>query len=583
VRLLRGKVRAVLNDLRGTANSPDGLTEPLREQWARILRRSPGVLRSLPPPTGPRVLFALAHGLGGARLCIESILAMALRLRGVDVHYLACDKALPACEFNEYGNSVPPVPPEFGPALSRLGRLEKCRICTENIFDAFELLPLKGTTFSQFLRPDDLARAEEVVAAVRYEDYRDLVYHDIHVGEHAYASMLRATLRGTLLDDAQTRWMYRRFLVSVVMIAELTERVFQQARPERVVAAHGVYATHGTICEAARKFGAGVVVHGIPYRKGTIWLSHQDTYHRTLITEPTSLWDRLELTPERAARVDGYLAAKRLGGRDYAAYHANALNEREAIERELNLDSTKPLVSLYTNVLWDAQLYYSANAFANMLEWLYATIRYFARRPDLQLAVRLHPAEARGAMPTQQPLKEEIAREFPELPANVRVVTPESRVSSYTLAEMSAAALIYGARMGVEIAILGTPLIIAGETFNRRKGYSYDVETPEEYFRLLDRVPNLPRNSEEMVHRARLYAYHFLYRLMIDLPLFSVSDGIHLGDPRLAFETLEALMPGSCPALDAICQGLADGTTPFIYDPSEAAAGSAAIPQPAAG
>jgi hypothetical protein len=556
----------LVNDLRGGGRSPQAVQEPLREQWVRILRHSNSTLKSLPAAGSPRILFTLAHGWGEARMCIESILAMALRMRGAEVWTLACDKSLPACEFNELGNYAPMPPAGFGPPLSRMGQLERCRICTENIADPFVLLPIQQAAFSQFLRPDDQERVERLADTLPYEAYGQFIYRGIRVGEHAHASMMRATLRGTLLDDPYTRWLYRRFLTATVLTADLTERALEHIRPDRVVAVHGVYATHGTICEVARKLGIPVIVHGVPYRKGTIWLSHRDTYHRTLVTEPTSHWESLELTPQMAARVDEYLAAKRLGGKDYVAYHANAIDDREAIRAELKLDPQKPIVSLYTNVLWDAQLFYEYNVFSNMLEWLYETIRYFARRPDLQLVIRLHPAEARGTMPTKQPLKDELAREFPILPDNVRVAPPESHISSYTLAEMSKAALIYGARMGVEIAVLGTPLIIAGETFNRRKGYSYDAETRDEYFAFLDRIPSIPANSPEMVRRARLYAYHFLYRLMIDFPLFSVTHDVHLSNPRLEFDYLEELEPGKCAGLDVVCRGILDGKTAFIQD-----------------
>ena len=155
------------------------------------------------------------------------------------------------------------------------------------------------------------------------------------------------------------------------------------------------------------------------------------------------------------------------------------------------------------------------------------------------------------------------------LPKNVKVIPPESNLSSYTLAEMSRAALIYGARMGVELAALGTPLIVAGETFNRRKGYSYDVETREQYFSLLDRVTDIPPNSPEMVERARKYAYHYYYRLMMDFPLFSVSNPMHMSGPRLEFERLEDLLPGRYGSLDRVCDGIIDGSTPFVYDTLE--------------
>jgi hypothetical protein len=222
-----------------------------------------------------------------------------------------------------------------------------------------------------------------------------------------------------------------------------------------------MYVLAGTLCELARKRGIHVVVHGAPYRKGTVWLSHHDCYHRRLVAEKDDAWASLEMLPERTRVADEYLASKHFVARDYISYHVDAIQDDAAIRRELGLDD-RPIVSLFTNILWDSQLYYRFNVFPNMLEWLFQTIRFFGERKDVQLVVRLHPGEAPGAMPTNQPLLPEIERVFPRVPDNVKIVKPESKVSSYVLGTMSRTALIYGARVGVELVMLGTPVVIAG-------------------------------------------------------------------------------------------------------------------------
>jgi hypothetical protein len=72
-----------------------------------------------------------------------------------------------------------------------------------------------------------------------------------------------------------------------------------------------------------------------------------------------------------------------------------------------------------------------------------------------------------------------------------------------------------------------------------------------------------------MVERARKYAYHYYYRLMIDYPLFSVRNPMHLTGPRLEFDRLDDLLQGRQGSLDRVCQGIMDGTTPFVYDTLE--------------
>ncbi len=131
---------------------------------------------------------------------------------------------------------------------------------------------------------------------------------------------------------------------------------------------------------------------------------------------------------------------------------------------------------------------------------------------------------------------------------------------------MSQASSIYGARIGVELALLGPPVIVAGHTYVRGKGFSYDAETQDEYFALLDRVESMPRNDDEKIQRAKRWYYHYFFRLMMPFPLFAADEVLGLSNPRLAFDSLDALLPGRSPVLDVVCQGIIDAKTPFEWD-----------------
>ena len=100
-----------------------------------------------------------------------------------------------------------------------------------------------------------------------------------------------------------------------------------------------------------------------------------------------------------------YLASRREGLFDWIVFHRpRTRRSARSSPRALGLDPSKPVIGLLTNVSWDAQLHYPANAFPNMLEWLVRTCEYFATRPDLQLLIRVHPAEISGFPPSRQPI-----------------------------------------------------------------------------------------------------------------------------------------------------------------------------------
>ena len=70
--------------------------------------------------------------------------------------------------------------------------------------------------------------------------------------------------------------------------------------------------------------------------------------------------------------------------------------------------------------MWDAQLHYRQRAFKSQVDWVLKTIAHFAKRDDVQLAIRVHPAEVTGSLPSRQPIADEIEAAFPTLPNNHR-------------------------------------------------------------------------------------------------------------------------------------------------------------------
>jgi hypothetical protein len=196
-----------------------------------------------------------------------------------------------------------------------------------------------------------------------------------------------------------------------------------------------------------------------------------------------------------------------------------------------------------------------------MLDWLVQTCEYFASRPDLQLLIRVHPAEISGFPPSRQPILGELRKRIPVLPANIVVVPPESGLSTYALMSLCNAAVIYGTKMGVELTSVGVPVIVAGEAWIRNKGITQDARSPAEYFEMLDALPLPGRLDGSRLARARQYAYHFFFHRMIPLPFVQPKAGYPLF--RLHLASLADLRPGASAGLDTICDGILS-RTPFV-------------------
>src|SRR5262249_38154741 len=154
--------------------------------------------------------------------------------------------------------------------------------------------------------------------------------------------------------------------------------------------------------------GARIVTWNPAYRRHCFIFSHDDTYHHTLMDEPIERWAERPLTPKERELTLAYLRTRRIGENDWIKFHKPQGSTIVAPVQEVGLDPGKPYCVAFTNVFWDAQLHFPQNAFPDQLTWLVATIRWFALRPDLQLVIRVHPAEISGSPPSRQLAADEI-------------------------------------------------------------------------------------------------------------------------------------------------------------------------------
>ena len=506
----------------------------------------------------PRVLLGTDVGSHLPATSLESVLGAALALRGAEVEVLLCDELLPAClaaDATWYAN-----PQRFA---ARGPQADLCADCYRPAERMYAAMGLKVHRLSQLLDAQDRARAAEFARAA-LEAPSAARLDGMAAGEHAIAGALRFFARADLEGEPTGEAVLARYLEASALSLLGAQKLLRDGSFECLTLHHGIYVPQGPVAEAARAAGVRVVTWNPAYRKQCFVFSHGDTYHHTLLDEPVSHWEGMQLTAAQEKSLMKYLESRSIGSYDWIWFHDRPNFDRDAIFARHGLRSGVPIIGLLTNVMWDAQLHYPANVFPGMLPWILETIRYFAGRPDLQLLIRIHPAEIRGTLPSRQRIDEEIRKAFPSLPPNVAVIPPESDASTYVAMGACDSVIIYGTKTGVELTSVGIPVIVAGEAWIRNKGVTIDPPTRADYFRALDALPMRRRMSDEQVARARRYAYHFFFRRMIPLEFMEPQKGWPPYRPALT--DLAPLLPGRSRGLDLICDGILSGKE-FVFDP----------------
>jgi hypothetical protein len=87
--------------------------------------------------------------------------------------------------------------------------------------------------------------------------------------------------------------------------------------------------------------------------------------------------------------------------------------------------------------------------------------------------------------------------------------------------EIADLGMVYTTTVGMEMGMSGVPVIVAGQTHYRSKGFTLDPASWEAYFSAIKQVledPGRARLSREQVELAWRYAYRFFFEYPTSFP-----------------------------------------------------------------
>ena len=110
---------------------------------------------------------------------------------------------------------------------------------------------------------------------------------------------------------------------------------------------------------------------------------------------------------------------------------------------------------------------------------------------------------------------------LPELPENIHIIGPREEINSYDLVDLASLGLVYTTTIGLEMALKGIPVIVAGQTHYRNRGFTYDPDSWVEYFKQLGLILAKPGSfhlTKEKIKKAWQYSYLFFYVYPLPYP-----------------------------------------------------------------
>jgi hypothetical protein len=503
------------------------------------------------------ILIATSSGGLLTPLVFESLLGVSLKSRGHDVEFLLCDGVLSACIMCTSSN----IDEE---SYIKNGPKKICNSCFINAYNFLKPTKIKIKILSEYLTSKDINLVENLdLESKTINELKDYSFENKAIGEHAYAGVLRYYGKAELDIDLISKKIFIEYVKSGMKTYLASKKLFQEKKYDEILLNHGIYVPQGIVNLAAKEQKINITNWCPGIKKQSFNLTRDDTYHRSLIYENNDNWQNISFNKKIDQRIEGYLNSRLYGKNDWIYYHKKPRFDVDNFLKEIKVDTNKPIIGMPTNVIWDARIRFPSNFFDSILEWIFYTIDYFSKRDDIQLLIRIHPAEVNTTKPAEQRIKDEIFKKYESLPSNVFIVEAENTISTYPLMDKCNSVIIYGTKMGIELPVKNFPVIVCGEAFIRNKKIAIDINSKNHYLEVLNKLPF--KDYQVDITRAKKYAYHFFFRRMITVK--SVVDQADVEWPSINInKNLNKILDErSDPGLEKIIECFENGSD-FIFN-----------------
>ena len=350
----------------------------------------------------------------------------------------------------------------------------------------------------------------------------NILYRGVDIKEHAFSGTVRFFANGNPFNEVQYENIFKNYFASAVLSTELAYYVFVKYSIDVICAHHGIYVPQGPFVDVAKILNKRIITWNIGGQKKRLFFCDKDTYHKEF---PKRKVKNYNISCKNKDKVQNYLLSRETGVNDWLKFHTADRGVIKPIEDIRQNNSNAKIISMFTNVFWDAQLHFRENLFDNMLDWIIKTIQHIKDKENTYLMIREHPGEFKGQQVSRYMVSNFLLSNN-LLSDKIILIKSKDAVNSYQLAEESDFSLVYGSKMTHELSARGVKVIVAGDAWAKNKGFTIDPVSENEYYHAIDECLDgkalLKDNFKDL---ALAFCYEFYYEWSIKVDsLLNLND-----------------------------------------------------------
>jgi hypothetical protein len=499
-----------------------------------------------------RILVFSPYALWKVHTTYEATIARACRTRGANVEYLLCDGLLPECDQHWDSKSNSPRP------------LDLCQRCQSEAKTSLYDLGFPYHWLGDFVSQAERAEAFAWAQGLPPDGLRSASFKGTPIGEWVLSSVISYFRQYPPdINDSHVVSVYRGFQFSAAIVVAGISNYLEANEVESALLFNGRQSITRVALEIFQQRGIRVLTHErAEYQRG-----HINVRPNAHCMSPApfknfwSMWGQVPLERRSLDAALKWLVQRRYGANlAWIPFNKSSVSA-SPLKTSMGLSPDKRLWVLFTSstdeVAGDPLL---RGPYESQSVWVRDVVQWVGSRDDVELVIKVHPNLGGNSYIGEATDELHIYKQMKSLlPANIRIVLPEDFVNAYSLAQEADVGVTFGSTIGLEMAMMGKPVLLASRAIYEYGSHILTVRSRESLRGMLEKCLQAFPDREIQREAFRL-AYYYIFKYELPFPGVTLSG---LYEVKSSYTSPEDLAPGTDDSLDQICNFLAKGDPLF--------------------
>lgn len=349
-----------------------------------------------------------------------------------------------------------------------------------------------------------------------FNELKSYRYEGVEVGKHVLSAVGRVYYRAYFDPLAEDYYpAIRKHLESTLLKAMVMDKVISEYGIDQVLMNEPNYTDVG-VSQTATLRGKCYIQFCSPYEENAMIFKR---YFHGSAVNPISIsrkvWSQLQSMPISRQMEDDIqeLLRDKYSGTNLFTKRIGLdapKEDRNVLIRKLNLDPSRKTAVIFSNVLWDANMFWGSDLFPDGAEqWLVETVGLALKNPNLNWIVKVHPANVwkmrQAGVSIVYNDVEALKEKYGRLPDNFHIILPEDNINPASLFAVTDVGLTIRGTVGIELPLWGIPCVTAGTGRYSGHGFTIDPQDLASYEKTLMNLHDVDKLDRTAVDLAKRF------------------------------------------------------------------------------